>query len=66
MGVDAGRSRDPAAVGEERRAQDRPIPATELEKDLLLDPELRDDEPLPEPLDGSAERYWAPFVLVGG
>lgn len=33
--------------------------------DLLLDPELRDDEPLPEPLDGSAERYWAPFVLVG-
>ena len=33
--------------------------------DLALDPELRDDEPLPEPLDGSAERYWAPFVLVG-
>jgi CHAT domain-containing protein len=33
--------------------------------DLLLDPELRDDEPMPEPLDGSAERHWAAFVLVG-
>jgi CHAT domain-containing protein len=30
-----------------------------------LDPELRDDGALPEPLGGDAERYWAPFVLVG-
>jgi CHAT domain-containing protein len=30
-----------------------------------LDPELRDDDALPEPLGGDAERYWAPFVLVG-
>jgi CHAT domain-containing protein len=30
-----------------------------------LDPELRDDAELPEPLGGDAERYWAPFVLVG-
>ena len=30
-----------------------------------LDPELRDDEDLPAPLGGDAERFWAPFVLVG-
>ena len=30
-----------------------------------LDPELRDEEELPAPLGGDAERYWAPFVLVG-
>jgi CHAT domain-containing protein len=30
-----------------------------------LDPELRDDEELPAPLGGDAERFWAPFVLVG-
>lgn len=30
-----------------------------------LPPEFMDDEPLPEPLDGRAERYWAPFILVG-
>ncbi len=30
-----------------------------------LDPELRDDEDVPEPLAGDAERYWAPFVVVG-
>ena len=29
-----------------------------------LDPELRDDEEVPEALGGDAERYWAPFVLV--
>lgn len=32
---------------------------------VVLDPELRDDEELPLPLGGDAERYWAPFVLVG-
>lgn len=31
---------------------------------VVLDPELRDDEDLPLPLGGDAERYWAPFVLV--
>ncbi len=30
-----------------------------------LDPELRDDEEVPAQLGGDAERYWAPFVLVG-
>ena len=30
-----------------------------------LPPEFVDDEPLPEPLDGRAERNWAPFILVG-
>jgi CHAT domain-containing protein len=30
-----------------------------------LDPELRDDEEVPAPLGGDAERFWAPFVLVG-
>jgi CHAT domain-containing protein len=30
-----------------------------------LPPEFADDEMLPEPLDGRAERYWAPFILVG-
>ncbi len=30
-----------------------------------LDPELRDDEDLPAPLGGDAERFWAPFVVVG-
>ncbi len=29
-----------------------------------LDPELRDEEEVPDPLDGDAERFWAPFVLV--
>jgi CHAT domain-containing protein len=32
---------------------------------LELPAELRDDEELPPPLGGSAERHWAPFVLVG-
>lgn len=32
--------------------------------DLGLDPDLRDDEEVPEPLGGDAERYWAPFILV--
>jgi CHAT domain-containing protein len=32
--------------------------------DLGLDAELLDNEELPEPLGGDAERYWAPFVLV--
>lgn len=32
---------------------------------LELDAELRDDEEVPERLGGDAERYWAPFVLVG-
>jgi CHAT domain-containing protein len=30
-----------------------------------LDPDLRDEEELPTPLGGDAERFWAPFVLVG-
>lgn len=30
-----------------------------------LDPELRDEEELPAALGGDAERFWAPFVLVG-
>lgn len=30
-----------------------------------LSPELVDDEELPPTLVGDAERYWAPFVLVG-
>ncbi|HQR27905.1 MAG TPA: hypothetical protein PLP61_12775, partial [Nocardioides sp.] len=30
-----------------------------------LDPRLRDEEEIPEPLGGDAERYWAPFVLIG-
>ncbi|MFN8192794.1 MAG: CHAT domain-containing protein [Nocardioidaceae bacterium] len=30
-----------------------------------LDPELRDEEDVPAPLGGDAERFWAPFVLVG-
>jgi CHAT domain-containing protein len=29
-----------------------------------LDDELADNEPLPEPLGGSAERHWAPFILI--
>ncbi len=29
-----------------------------------LDPDLRDEEDLPVPLGGDAERYWAPFVLM--
>lgn len=29
-----------------------------------LDPALRDEEEIPEPLGGDAERFWAPFVLV--
>jgi CHAT domain-containing protein len=32
---------------------------------LELDPELLDTEELPEPLSGSAERNWAPFILIG-
>jgi len=32
---------------------------------VVLDPELLDDEEVPLPLGGDAERYWAPFVLVG-
>ena len=32
---------------------------------LDLDPKLRDDEAVPEPLGGDAERFWAPFILVG-
>lgn len=31
----------------------------------VLPEELRDDEPLPRSLDGSAERFWASFVMVG-
>lgn len=31
---------------------------------LDLDPELRDDEDVPEALGGDAERYWAPFIVV--
>jgi CHAT domain-containing protein len=30
-----------------------------------LDPELRDNEEIPEMLGGNAERYWAPFVVFG-
>ena len=40
-------------------------PASGTRRGVELDPELRDDEALPEPLGGDAERYWAPFVLVG-
>ena len=29
-----------------------------------LDPELRDEEEIPDPLSGDAERFWAPFILV--
>lgn len=32
---------------------------------VVMDPELRDDEELPLPLGGDAERYWVPFVLEG-
>lgn len=38
---------------------------TGVRRGVELDPELRDDDALPEPLGGDAERYWAPFVLVG-
>jgi len=31
----------------------------------VLPPGLRDEEEIPTPLSGDAERYWAPFVLVG-
>jgi CHAT domain-containing protein len=34
--------------------------------DLCLESELLDDDPVPKPLSGAAERYWAPFILVGG
>ncbi|SDP03058.1 CHAT domain-containing protein [Pedococcus dokdonensis] len=40
-------------------------PATGTRRGVELDPELRDDDELPAPLGGDAERYWAPFVLVG-
>ncbi|WP_405889714.1 CHAT domain-containing protein [Streptomyces sp. NBC_00133] len=29
-----------------------------------LDPDLRDEEEIPEPMGGDAERYWAPFIIV--
>lgn len=29
-----------------------------------LDPELRDEGEIPDPLSGDAERFWAPFILV--
>jgi CHAT domain-containing protein len=32
---------------------------------LELPAELRDDEELPPPLGGAAERHWAPFIVVG-
>lgn len=34
--------------------------------EIELDPELRDDEEIPAPAGGSAERHWAPFILFGG
>uniref|UniRef100_UPI0028A6E04F hypothetical protein n=1 Tax=Miniimonas arenae TaxID=676201 RepID=UPI0028A6E04F len=37
---------------------------TALLRGLLDDPSLRDEDE-PEALGGDAERYWAPFVLVG-
>jgi CHAT domain-containing protein len=40
-------------------------PSTGTRRGVELDPELRDDDALPEPLGGDAERYWAPFILVG-
>jgi CHAT domain-containing protein len=43
---------DPAQDASQRRGLD-------------LDPGLRDEEEIPDPLSGDAERYWAPFVVVG-
>lgn len=45
-----------------RRSADDDEPADD--EDELADDELADDEPLPAPLGGSAERHWAPFVLI--
>ena len=33
--------------------------------EIVLPDELRDDEDIPSPLSGMAERHWAPFILVG-
>ncbi|MBJ8341221.1 CHAT domain-containing protein [Antrihabitans sp. YC3-6] len=38
---------------------------TKRRRGLNLPPELRDDEVIPQPLSGDAERYWAPFMVVG-
>ena len=56
---EAGTEISDPGTGDRRRGE------TDGADDELADDELADDEPLPTPLGGSAERHWAPFVLIG-
>lgn len=42
-----------------------PGPDASRRRGVELDPSLRDEDEIPEPLGGDAERFWAPFVLIG-
>ena len=56
---------DADALSDAYRGARRPTQGRHRRRGETLHPEFVDDDEIPVPLGGDAERFWAPFVLVG-